>query len=394
MHNSFAKSSNLLILKECKAYLATTYMYFEIERKELLTPLKMITGVVEQRQTLPILANTLVSVKDNGLNFTATDSEVEIACRLALESGSLDTENDGETTLPARKLFDICKSLPDGMIQVNIEENQATIKAGKSRFKLQTLPAEEFPSSPEIDGEAEFHISQHDLKNLLSKTSFCIATNDVRYYLTGLLLEIGEGKISLVGTDGHRMAVAQHEFDTSQTAKVILPRKAVLELSKMLTDSDNEVNVLVDENHIRFELTDALVMTSKLIDGNFPDWHAVIPQNPDKIVIAETTALKQSLSRVSILSNEKYKGVRLQLSTNLLTISAKNAYQEEAEELLEVEYAGDEIEIGFNGVYLLDAINVVSTKMTQLAFTDSNSSCLITEENNQDNKFIIMPMRI
>lgn len=369
-------------------------MYFEIERKELLTPLKMITGVVEQRQTLPILANTLVSVKDNGLNFTATDSEVEIACRLPLESGSLDAENDGETTVPARKLFDICKSLPDGMIQVNIEENQATIKAGKSRFKLQTLPAEEFPSSPEIDGETEFHISQHDLKNLLSKTSFCIATNDVRYYLTGLLLEIGEGKISLVGTDGHRMAVAQHEFDTSQTAKVILPRKAVLELSKMLTDSDNEVNVLVDDNHIRFELTDALVMTSKLIDGNFPDWHAVIPQNPDKIVIAETTALKQSLSRVSILSNEKYKGVRLQLSTNLLTISAKNAYQEEAEEQLEVEYAGDEIEIGFNGVYLFDAINVVSTKMAQLAFTDSNSSCLITEENNDDNKFIIMPMRI
>jgi len=370
-------------------------MYFEIERKELLTPLKMITGVVEQRQTLPILANTLVSVKENGLQFTATDSEVEIACRLSLGSGNLDDGNDGETTLPARKIFDICKSLPDGvMIQVNIEENQATLKAGNSTFKLQTLSAEEFPSSPEIDGGTEFHISQHELKNLLTKTSFCIATNDVRYYLTGLLLEIGDGKISLVGTDGHRMAVAQHEFDTPQTAKVILPRKAVMELSKMLTDSDGEVHVLVDENHIRFELSDQLVMTSKLIDGNFPDWHGVIPLNPDKIVIAETTTLKQSLSRASILSNEKYKGVRLQLSTNLLTISAKNAYHEEAEELVEVEYSNDEIEIGFNGVYLLDAINAVSTKMAQLAFTDSNSSCLITEENNEDNKFIIMPMRI
>lgn len=370
-------------------------MYFEIKRKELLTPLKMITGVVEQRQTMPILANTLVRVKDNSLHFTATDAEVEIACRLPLESGNLGTDNDGETTIGARKFFDICKSLPDSvMIQVHKEENQATIKAGKSKFKLQTLPAEDFPSSPQIQEQTEFRLSQHELKNLLYKTSFCIATNDVRYYLTGLLLEIGDGKISIVGTDGHRMAVAQHDFDSSQTAKVILPRKAVLELSKLLTDSEADVKVLVDDNHVRFELSDSLVMSSKLIDGNFPDWHTVIPAHPDKMVVAETTALKQSLSRASILSNEKYKGVRLALAPNLLTISAKNTYQEEAEEIMEVEYSGEELEIGFNGAYLLDAINVISTKMAQLAFTDSNSSCLITEEDNEDNKFIIMPMRL
>jgi DNA polymerase-3 subunit beta len=314
---------------------------------------------------------------------------------LPLESGELDTENEGETTIPARKLFDICKSLPDSIsIQVNTEENQTIVKAGKSKFKLQTLPATDFPSSPQIEKQAEFSISQHYLKNLLYKTSFCIATNDVRYYLTGLLLEIGEGKISLVGTDGHRMAVSQHDFDSEQTAKVIIPRKAVLELSKLLADSENEVSVTVDDNHIRFELNESLVMTSKLIDGNFPDWQTVVPSHVDKMVVAETTLLKHSLSRASILSNEKYKGVRLQLSPNLLTLSAKNAYQEEAEEVVEVEYTGDELEIGFNGAYILDALNVISTKMVQLAFSDSNSSCLITEEDNEESRFIVMPMRL
>ena len=370
-------------------------MYFEISRKELLSPLKMITGVVEQRQTLPILANTLVAVKDNALHLTATDAEVEIACRLPLEGEDGNTENDGETTIPARKFFDICKSLSDNAgLQVTWSENQAVIKAGKSKFKLQTLPAEDFPERPQIQDQAEFHLSQRQFRNLLYKTSFCIAVNDVRYYLTGLLLEVENGKISLIGTDGHRMAVAQHDFESEQTAKVIIPRKAVQELLKLLTDSESEVIVKVDDNHIRFELSDSLVMSSKLIDGSFPDWHVVVPPQPDKIVVADTTLLKQSLSRVSILSNEKYKGVRLALANNLLTISAKNAYQEEAEEVMEVEYNGEELEIGFNGAYLLDAINVISTKMVQFAFSDSNSSCLITEEDNEDSKFIVMPMRL
>ncbi len=369
-------------------------MYFEISRQELLPSLKMITGVVEQRQTLPILANTLVQVKNNQLHLTATDAEVEIACRLPLEPNT-GIDNEGETTIPARKWFDICKSLTDSVvIQVNIEENQATLKAGKSKFKLQTLPTEDFPSSPQLTKPTEFHISQQQLKHLIHKTSFCIATNDVRYYLTGLLLEITEGKISLVATDGHRMAMAQHDFETDQTARVIIPRKAILELSKWLTDNESEVKVSFDDNHICFELSDTYVMNSKLIDGNFPDWNAVIPSNPDKIVVAETQLLKQSLSRASILSNEKYKGVRLALSPNLMTISAKNAYQEEAEEILEVEYNGEELEIGFNGIYILDALNVISTKMVQLALSDSNSSCLITEEDNEDCQFIVMPMRL
>ncbi len=372
-------------------------MYFEISRKELLIPLKMIIGVVEQRQTLPILANTLTCVKDNTLHLTATDAEVEIACHLPLEAGVSDIEHEGEITIPARKFFDICKSLPDG-VAIQIEttaENQAVLKAGKSKFKLQTLPAEDFPSTPKLIEPTEFQISQRHLKNLLYKTSFCIAVNDVRYYLTGLLLEIGEDKISLIATDGHRMAVAQHDFESKQAASVIIPRKAVMELSKLLTDDeDSNVKVTFDENHIRFELSDGLVMTSKLIDGQFPDWQTVLPANPDKIVVGDTALLKHSLTRASILSNEKYKGVRLTLAPNVLTISAKNAYQEEAEEIVEVEYEGEELEIGFNGIYILDALNVVSTKMAELAFSDSNSSCLIMEEDNEECKFIVMPMRL
>lgn len=370
-------------------------MYFKISRKELLTPLKMIASVVEQRQTLPILANTLVRVQNNALHLMATDSEVEIACSLPLTEGSLGNDDDGETTIPARKFFDICRSLPESTeIQVDADGNQANVKAGKSKFKLQTLPVEEFPESPKFTEPAEFEISQTHLKELIYKTSFCIAVNDVRYYLNGLLLEIYEGKICLVGTDGHRMAVAQHEFEGQQAAKVIIPRKAILELSKLLVDSEDEVKVIFDDNHIRFDINKVLVMTSKLIDGNFPDWTSVIPQQADKIITADTAALKQSLARTSILSNEKYKGIRFILAPNLLTLSAKNASQEEAEEVLEVEYEGEEIEIGFNGAYVSDALSVISTKMVQIAFSDSNSSCLITEDDNDNNRYVVMPMRL
>jgi len=370
-------------------------MYFKISRKELLTPLKMITSVVEQRQALPILANTLVRVKNNTLHLTATDSEVEIACNFPLTEGNLGNDDEGETTIPARKFFDICRSLPENVeIQVDVNGSQATVKAGKSKFKLQTLPVEEFPESPQFVEPAEFQISQTHLKELINKTSFCVAVNDVRYYLNGLLLEIYEGKICLVGTDGHRMAVAQHDFDSQQAAKVIIPRKAILELSKLLVDSEEEVNVAFDDNHICFNINNMLVMSSKLIEGNFPDWNSVIPQQVDKIVTAETAALKQSLARTAILSNEKYKGVRFTLAPNLVTLSAKNASQEEAEEVLEVEYEGEALEIGFNGSYISDALSVISTKMVQIGFSDANSSCLITEDDNENNKYVVMPMRL
>lgn len=373
-------------------------MYFEISRKELLPPLKMAVSVVEQRQTRPILGNILVRVKDDTLHFTATDEEVEITCSVPLEA-SLKAE-EAEITIP-RKIFDIVRSLPDNSdIQVTEEDNHILIKSGKSRFTLSTLPAEDFPASPQLEDGTEFHIARNKFKELLHKTSFCVAVNDVRYYLMGLLLEIGDGKIFLVGTDGHRMAVAQQDFVSTQPIKVIIPRKAVVELAKLLTDSSEEMKIVCDDNHIKFEISETLTISSKLIDGNFPDWRSVVPLHADKIVVADTASIKQALSRVSILSNEKYKGVRLSLSENLLVINAKNPQQEEATEELSVEYPGDELEIGFNGVYLLDALGVVSTTSVNLAFTDSNSSMLITQKDGADSegseefKWIIMPMRL
>lgn len=370
-------------------------MYIKIKKEDLSSALKTVIGVVEKRQTLPVLANILTTVKDNILSLTATDAEVEIVCRLPLAPDALNKDNEGGATIPARKFFDICKSLPENTaVQINTEENQALLKAGKSKFKLQTLPAADFPNTPELNNPTKFTIQQQKLKNLLYKTSFCVAVNDVRYHLNGLLLEIGDNMITLVGTDGHRMAVAQHEFESEQEARVIIPRKAVLELSKLLQENDSEITVLFDDNHIRFELSEYLVLTSKLIDGEFPDWLTVLPTNPDKHVIAETAGLKQALSRASILSNEKYKGIRLIIAPKILNINAKNASQEEAEEILEIEYDGEELEIGFNGIYILDALNVVSTKMVQLAFSDENSSCLITEEGNEYCKSLVMPVRI
>ena len=350
----------------------------------------MISSVCNQRNGTPILANALIKVAENTLYLTATDNEVEVVCSLPLEA---EIWNDGETTIPARKLFDICKSLSnDSIVQVNVDDSQATIKAGKSRFKLQTLSAEEFPNSPKFTEKAEFTITQKQLKHLFSKTSFCMANNDIRYFLNGLMMKIGDGKISFVGTDGHRMAVSQCDFKSEQHKSVIVPRKAVIEVSKLLTDIVDEVKITMDDNHIRFKLNDSLAITSKLIDGDFPNWQSIMPSNPDKIVIVEADALKQSLIRASILSNEKFKGVRLVLSPNLLTIDAKNTCQEEAEEILEVEYDGEELEIGFNGTYLIEAINAVSGKMAKISLVDANSSVVITDADND--KFIVMPMRL
>lgn len=364
-------------------------MYFEISRKELLNPLKMVASVVEQRQTLPILGHLLMRVKDQVLHLTATDSEVEIVCSIPL----LEASQDDETTVP-KKMFDIVRSLPEtSQIQVTNEDNHIILKSGKSRFTLSCLPAQDFPESPQIQG-AEFQITSHLFKKLVSKTAFCVAINDVRYYLTGLLLEIAENKMSLVGTDGHRMAVAECDFDTQETTKVIIPRKAVLELLKLLPENENNMKISVSDSHVKFELSDSLVMSSKLIDGSFPDWRSVVPSGADKIVLAQTALLKQSLARVSLLSNEKYKGVKLSLLENLMVINARNPQQEEATEELPVEYQGEEMEVGFNGVYITEALNVVSTPEVKLAFSEPNASVLMTEEDTDDYKWIIMSMRL
>lgn len=371
-------------------------LYFEITRKDLINPLKAVVSTIESKQTLPILANVLVEVENDTLRLTGTDAEVEINCTVLLEA-SIGSDNDGAITVPARKFFDIVRALPEAMIQFNQEdENRVVIKSGKSRFTLSCLPAGDYPSSPEINSTLSFNLSHRALKDLLAQTQYAMATNDVRYYLNGVCFDFLEDKLVAVATDGHRLALATEAFDLAgkETMQVIVPRKAIIELSRMLENSDDPLEISMDENHIKIILSDRLTLLSKLIDGSFPDYWGVLPMHPNKIVTAQTDEFKQALNRTSILSNEKFKGIRFALAINNLVITSRNPEQEEAEENLLVEYDGEEMEIGFNVTYLLDALSVITTKEVTLHFTDANSSLLITPKDLDDVKMVIMPMRL
>ncbi|EIJ42036.1 DNA polymerase III, beta subunit [Beggiatoa alba B18LD] len=377
-------------------------MKLAIIRKDLINPLKMVNGAVEPRQTLPILGNTLVEVKGQTLHLTATDAEIEISCCIPLEAESDVVE--GRTTIPARKFLDICRSLGDNsLIEIQAEpDNRAVIKSGRSRFTLSTLNADEFPTLS-ADKQSEttlrftFEIAQRTLRDLLAQTQFSMAQQDVRYYLNGLLFDLTPGELAVVATDGHRLAMAKESFNLEgvEPTQVIIPRKAVNELARMLGDNaDTQITVSVYENYIKFAFADRLVLSSKLIDGRFPDYRGVIPAYPDKFMLAHCDLLKQALSRASILSNEKYKGVRLSFNPQRLIITARNPEQEEAEEELEVEYTGEAFEIGFNVTYLLDVLNAITTKEVEFCFGDTNASCLIRPKEIDQTKYVIMPMRL
>ncbi len=368
-------------------------MKFSIQRESILKPLQTITGVVERRQTLPVLSNLLLSVSPDGLSMTATDLEVEMIARVSLEGAEA-----GDITLPARKLVDICKALPEGA-QIDIiydeEKERATIKSGRSRFNLTTLPVNEFPNIEEVKGVFEFEVAQNVLKQLIDKTAFAMAQQDVRYYLNGLLLEVDSGMIRTVATDGHRLAVCEHKTQVSPGEKiqVILPRKGVMELSRLLSDEDEPVKMTVGNNHVCAVLKE-YSFTSKLIDGKFPDYQRVIPRDSDKDVTADHELLRQALVRTSILSNEKYRGIRLRLQDGLIQAQANNPEMEEAEEEIEVQYTGAKLEIGFNVSYLLDALNVIDTPNVTLALGDANSSCVMRAEGETECTYVIMPMRL
>jgi DNA polymerase-3 subunit beta len=383
-------------------------MYFEISRKDLLNPLKMLTGVVEQRQTLPILSMALVKVTQGKLHLTANDSEIEIACSLPIDTG-LDSSQEGEITLPARKFHDICRSFSDhATIQVQTtDQNKALVKSGKSRFSLACLPAEDFPCSPDLQPLKVFRLSQRVLKKMLKQTSFSAATSDVRYYLNGVCFHLEQDKLNLVATDGHRLALTQESIETDKSSddttseetktdsfQAIVPKKAVTELLSLLNDSDDEVEISTDNRHIKFVFSENLTLVSKLIDGRFPDYAVIIPTHADKLAVGNCSELKHSLMQAAILSNEKFKGVRLAFSENLLTISGRNPEQEESIIECEVEYDNESFEIGFNVQYLLDVLNVIATDEIELHFTDSNSSVLITNRRQDDSKFVVMPMRL
>lgn len=360
-------------------------------RDNLLKPLQQIGGVVERRQTLPILANVLINATNGKLSITATDLEVEMRT-----SANCDGDGEIDFTLPARKLLDICKSLPDDAnIEFTVENERTIIRSGRSRFTLGVLPATDYPSIEPSISSHQFTVTQKLLKRLIEKTQFAMALQDVRYYLNGLLLEIGNGMIRAVATDGHRLALSEAECAVEQASEiqVILPRKAVLELARLLDDTEEQIAVDVSSNHIRFILGDTS-FTSKLIDGKFPDYQRVIPANPDKKVLADRDILKQALTRTSILSNEKYRGIRFQISSGLLQLLAHNPEQEEAEDEMEIDYQGDELVIGFNVGYLIEVLNVIESDTVKMSLSDSNSSCLIQNVDTDQSRYVIMPMRL
>jgi len=367
-------------------------MHFTIQREALLKPLQLVAGVVERRQTLPVLSNVLLVVQGQQLSLTGTDLEVELVGRVQLEEPA----EPGEITVPARKLMDICKSLPnDVLIDIKVDEQKLLIKAGRSRFSLSTLPANDFPTVEEGPGSLTCNLEQSKLRRLIERTSFAMAQQDVRYYLNGMLLEVSRNTLRAVSTDGHRLALCSMSAPIEQDDRhqVIVPRKGILELARLLTDPEGMVSIVLGQHHIR-ATTGEFTFTSKLVDGKFPDYERVLPKGGDKLVVGDRQALREAFSRTAILSNEKYRGIRLQLAAGQLKIQANNPEQEEAEEEISVDYEGSSLEIGFNVSYLLDVLGVMTTEQVRLILSDSNCSALLQEAGNDDSSYVVMPMRL
>jgi DNA polymerase-3 subunit beta len=365
-------------------------MKFSASREAILKPLHAIIGVVERRQTMPILSHILLAVDEKGLTVTATDLEVELRAQTEVE-----VHGTGETTVPGRKLHDICRALPEGAaVEVALSGGRVTVKAGRSRFTLSTLRAGDFPTVDEVAVQQSLKLDRGKFRHLLEKTQFSMAQQDVRYYLNGLLLETAGSTLRAVATDGHRLALSEMKLEkpAEKDEQVIVPRKGVLELSRLL-EGDGDIELTLGSNHLRVQV-DSIRFTSKLIDGRFPDYERVVPKEPPHMLLAEREELRAGLQRAAILSNEKYRGVRLSLDRNRVTMQANNPEQEEAEEVLEVEYAGEAMEIGFNVNYLLDALGAVDSGKVELGLGDANSSCLIRAPGEQDTRFVVMPMRL
>ena len=354
-------------------------------------PLTSVTGIVERRHTLPILSNLLLEAKNNNIQLTATDLEMQISLNIESKfAGEL------STTISAKKLLDICRALPEAVdIDMTSNDSRITVKAGKSRFNLQTLPAADYPVMTKAAGEStNIQISQLVLKNLLKQVEFAMAQQDIRYYLNGLLLEVNENKLNIVGTDGHRLSFTSTTLNKSyEKNDVILPRKTVIELIKLLNDSDEEVNIDFNASQVNFKFSD-IQLISKVIDGKFPDYHRVIPVGHQNTFSVNRLTVLTAMQRASILSNEKYRGIRMVISNNNLKLISTNTEQEEAEEELEIDYAKDGLDIGFNVTYLIDVLNNVSDETINFSFADANSSCLITVPNDENYKYVVMPMRI
>ncbi|HSY07380.1 MAG TPA: DNA polymerase III subunit beta [Steroidobacteraceae bacterium] len=365
-------------------------MKLTASREDLLAPLQSVIGVVERRQTMPILANVLLSAHDNRLSVTGTDLEVELVA-----TATISVQQNGAITVPGRKLLDIFRALPEKTnVTLSTEGERLSLRGGRSRFTLSSLAAAEFPVVDEINAQQTLTVAQGEFRRLIDKTHFAMAQQDVRYYLNGMLLETEGKALRAIATDGHRLALCEAELENrvKSAQQVILPRKAVLELQRIL-GAEKNIELAIGTNHVRAQIGE-IRFTSKLIDGRFPEYGRVIPASPTKIIDAEREALRQALQRTAILSNEKYRGVRVTMKPDLMMIQAHNPEQEEAEDEVEVNYKGDEVEIGFNVNYLLDALSAIDTDRVEIGLTDANSSCLIRAPGTTHTKYVVMPMRL
>lgn len=369
-------------------------MKLSASREQILEPLQSVIGVVERKQTMPILANVLLAAggKDSsaGLSITGTDLEVELVA-----GGEATVQQAGEITIPGRKLLDIFRALPEKTnVTVSVDGDKVAIRAGRSRFSLSSLPAGEFPVVDEINSQQTLLVGQADLRRLIDKTHFSMAQQDVRYYLNGTLFETDGKTLRAVATDGHRLAICETALRSpvKSAQQVIVPRKGILELQRIL-GSEGDVELAIGTNHVRATIG-SIRFTSKLIDGKFPEYGRVIPANPGRIISADREQLRHALQRTAILSNEKYRGVRLSAKHDLLTIQAHNPEQEEAEDQVEVGYSGEEMDIGFNVNYLLDALTAIEDERVEIGLIDSNSSCLIRSPKADALKYVVMPMRL
>ncbi|BAU46585.1 DNA polymerase III subunit beta [Sulfurifustis variabilis] len=366
-------------------------MQIELAREDLLKPMGVVAGVVERRQTLPILSYVLLRSAGQDLTLTGTDLEVEVVAHVPAR-----IKGEVALTLPARKLFDICRALPEGTdITIAKQGEKVVTKAGKSRFTLLTLPATDFPAVEAGSFEQALTLSQDEAKRLLDRTAFCMAQQDVRYYLNGLYLEMGGKRIRAVATDGHRMAMSDLalEKEAGGERQVIVPRKGIQELSRLLSYTEDEVKIEIGASHLRARCAD-VTFTSKLIDGKFPDYTKVIPSSQTKSATIPRDAFREALGRVAILANEKYRGVRLAFQPGRLAMSAHNPEQEEAVEELEVEFRGEALEIGFNVTYLMEAVGAINASEVVIGGNDSNSSCVLHAPGDEATRYIIMPMRL
>ena len=367
-------------------------MKFTITREDLLRSLQLVTGVVERRQTLPVLSNLLVEAKDSQLLLTGTDLEVE----LLVVVSDIAIEQEGAVTIPARKLADIWKSLPEGSaVSVTVNEEKATVVSGRSRFTLSTLPASEFPKVEGSTDDSALELSSANMQRLLHQVSFSMAQQDVRYFLNGMLLEITGSHTRAVATDGRRLAMCTigGGIKDSERLHAIIPRKGVLEIGRLIDESEEPLRLSIGPNHLRVT-HGPCTLTTKLVDGKFPDYEKVIPRDAARVITGDRETLRQGFTRASILSNEKYRGIRLLVDGENLTIQANNPEQEEAEEIVPIDYDGEPMEIGFNVSYLLDILSVLRGESVQVSVSNANSSAVVEGPSDDDSIYVVMPMRL